>query len=225
MVMLRVFESTADGSGTLYVPELDEHYHSVKGAYTESKHIFIEMGLAASTAPSPHVLEVGLGTGLNALLAWQWADEMQRSVHYTALERYPLTWQEISQLKYQHATELEQIHSACWEQDVMLSPYFTLHKIQCDAITYLHQQPTERFDVVFFDAFAPEKQPELWSESIFQDIYRTMNADGLLTTYCAKGCIRRLLQSIGFVMERLPGPPGGKREMLRGGKLIMNFEL
>lgn len=218
--MLRVFEPTADGSGTLYVPELDEHYHSVKGALTESEHIFIDMGLAATASGSPSVLEVGFGTGLNALLAWQWADKMQRPVHYTTLERYPLSWEEVAQLKYEHAAELEQLHTTAWEVDVPLSPYFTLHKIQCDATTYLQQQQSDLFDVVFFDAFAPEKQPELWSESIFQGIYQTMRPGGLLTTYCAKGCIRRLLQSIGFVMERLPGPPGGKREMLRGGKCV-----
>lgn len=218
--MLRVFEPTADGSGTLYVPELDEHYHSVKGALTESKHIFIDMGLAATASGSPSVLEVGFGTGLNALLAWQWADKMQRPVHYTTLERYPLSWNEVAQLKYEHAAELEQLHTAAWETDVPLSPYFTLHKIQCDATTYLQQQQSDLFDVVFFDAFAPEKQPELWSGTIFQGIYQTMRPGGLLTTYCAKGCIRRLLQSIGFVMERLPGPPGGKREMLRGGKCV-----
>jgi tRNA U34 5-methylaminomethyl-2-thiouridine-forming methyltransferase MnmC len=96
--MLRIFEPTADGSGTLYVPELDEHYHSVKGALTESKHIFIDMGLQATEAAHPHVLEVGLGTGLNALLAWQWADAQQCPVHYTALERYPLTWDEVADL-------------------------------------------------------------------------------------------------------------------------------
>ena len=219
--MLRVFEPTADGSGTLYVPELDEHYHSVKGALTESKHIFIDMGLAATASSSPSVLEVGFGTGLNALLAWQWADKMQRPVHYTTLERYPLSWEEVAQLKYEHAAELEQLHTAAWEADVPLSPYFTLKKVECDATDYLQQQATtQQFDVVFFDAFAPEKQPELWSETIFQSLYQTMHPGGLLTTYCAKGCIRRLLQSIGFVMERLPGPPGGKREMLRGGKCV-----
>ena len=217
--MLRIFEPTADGSSTLYVPELDEHYHSVKGALTESKHIFIDMGLQATEAAHPHVLEVGLGTGLNALLAWQWADTQQCPVHYTALERYPLSWQEVSQLQYAHAAELEQIHTAPWEVDVVLSPYFTLKKVECDATGYLQQQAgTPLFDVVFFDAFAPEKQPELWSENIFQSLYQTMHPGGVLTTYCAKGCIRRLLQSIGFVMERLPGPPGGKREMLRGRK-------
>ena len=222
--MLRIFEPTADGSGTLYVPQLDEHYHSVKGALTESRHIFIDMGLAASKAIHPHVLEVGLGTGLNALLAWQWADAQQRPVHYTALERYPLSWQEVSQLQYAHAAELEQIHTAPWEVDVVLSPYFTIKKVECDATGYLQQQATtQQFDVVFFDAFAPEKQPELWSETIFQSLYQTMQAGGVLTTYCAKGCIRRLLQSIGFVMERLPGPPGGKREMLRGRKMIYDL--
>lgn len=218
--MLRVFEPTADGSGTLYVPELDEHYHSVKGALTESKHIFIDMGLAVTASGSPSVLEVGFGTGLNALLAWQWADKMQRPVHYTTLERYPLSWNEVAQLKYEHAAELEQIHTTPWEVDVPLSPYFTLKKVECDATDYLQQQQSDLFDVVFFDAFAPEKQPELWSETIFQSLYQTMRPGGLLTTYCAKGCIRRLLQSIGFVMERLPGPPGGKREMLRGGKCV-----
>ncbi len=167
--MLRIFEPTADGSGTLYVPELDEHYHSVKGALTESKHIFIDMGLQATEASHPHVLEVGLGTGLNALLAWQWADAQQCPVHYTALERYPLSWQEVSQLQYAHAAELEQIHTAPWEVDVVLSPYFTIKKVECDATAYLQQQAgTPLFDVGFSMPLHPKSSPNCGVKTFFK---------------------------------------------------------
>lgn len=219
--MIRTIEQTEDGSATLYVPELDEHYHSVKGAQTESQHIFIDMGLNASTVTQPHVLEIGFGTGLNALLTLEAAEKNKRQVHYTGIERYPLSWQEVDVLHYSNNPLFEQLHTAPWNKDVRITPYFTLHKIEADVreiLNKLTEANHPRFDVVYFDAFAPDKQPEMWDEAIFQDLHNCMKDKGILTTYCAKGSVRRLMQSIGFVVERLPGPPGGKREILRATK-------
>ena len=199
-------EQTADGSYTLYVPELDEHYHSVKGALTESQHIFIDMGLKHSTANEPRILEIGLGTGLNCFLTLMEAETSQRKVHYTGIERYPLDMETISKLDYPaiigkgHELDYLAIHQAPWGED------FTQYAFG------------KGYDIIYFDAFAPEKQPEMWSQSLFDSMYQVLNEGGILTTYCAKGVVRRMLQAAGFKVERLAGPPGGKREILRATK-------
>ena len=214
-------EKTADGSFTLYVPEMDEHYHSVKGALTESKHIFIEMGLKHSAVNEPHILEIGLGTGLNCFLTFLTSEETCRKVHYTGIERYPLSIDILRQLDYPtlinqgHECNYYAIHQAAWGKDVSLSPEFTLHKIEGDFTTYRFEKG---YDIIYFDAFAPEKQPEMWEQSLFDSLYHVLNEGGILTTYCAKGVVRRMLQTAGFIVERLPGPPGGKREILRATK-------
>lgn len=214
-------ERTADGSYTLYVPELNEHYHSVKGALTESQHIFIEMGLKHSPAPEPRILEIGLGTGLNAFLTLIAAEEMQQKVHYTGIERYPLAEETLRQLDYpgiigkKHEEDYYAIHQAPWEKETNLSPWFTLHKIEGDFTRHTFQKG---YDIIYFDAFAPEKQPEMWEQALFNTLYNVLNEGGILTTYCAKGVVRRMLQTAGFTVERLPGPPGGKREILRATK-------
>ena len=221
-------EQTADGSYTLYVPELDEHYHSVKGALTESQHIFIDMGLKHSTVPSPRILEIGLGTGLNCFLTLLTAEETERNIHYTGIERYPLDMETISKLDYPslihkgHETDYFAIHQTPWEKDVELSPWFTLHKLEGDFTCYTFDKG---YDIIYFDAFAPEKQPEMWEQSLFDKLYHVLNEGGILTTYCAKGVVRRMLQTAGFKVERLPGPPGGKREILRATKGFMNYDL
>lgn len=219
--MQRIIEQTEDGSATLFVPQLNEHYHSVKGARTESQHIFIDMGLNASEALAPRVLEIGFGTGLNAFLTLQETERSRRHVHYTTVELYPLTWQEIEPLHYSDHPLFRTLHEAAWEEEVKITPHFTLRKLQMDvtqASSLTHVNFPHPFDVIYFDAFAPEKQPEMWEEPIFQRIFASLNTSGLLTTYCAKGIIRRMLQDVGFTVERLPGPPGGKREILRGRK-------
>lgn len=225
--MKRIIERTEDGSATLFVPELNEHYHSVKGARTESQHIFIDMGLKASTAIQPHILEIGFGTGLNALLTLETAEQEKRPVHYTGIELYPLSWEEVDILNYSNNPLFKELHTASWNKDVNITPCFTLHKIKGDVnrvisdkqLAVIGEPPANySFDLVYFDAFAPEKQPEMWSEELFRNIYACMNDNGILTTYCAKGVIRRLLQAVGFTVERLPGPPGGKREILRATK-------
>ncbi len=220
--MKRIVEETQDGSATLFVPELDEHYHSTKGALTESRHIFIEMGLKASGALSPRILEVGFGTGLNAFLTLQYAEEKQRTIHYTGIELYPLSWEEVAALNYSRDPLFKSIHDAPWDGDIALAPHSVLRKVHADVNQYIEEcADPAGYDVVYFDAFAPEKQPEMWSEQLFSSIYKQLNPEGILTTYCAKGVIRRLLQKVGFQVERLPGPPGGKREILRGTKCMV----
>ena len=243
--MERIIERTDDGSATLFVPELNEHYHSTKGARTESQHIFIDMGLKASPAATPRVLEIGFGTGLNAWLTLEEAERSRRNIHYTGLELYPLDWQTVEQLGYissdeqltihrkqtttneqftpndeeeqQPAIELfKQLHTSPWEKDVQLTPHFTLRKIETDVNKW--RVENSPFNLVYFDAFAPEKQPEMWSQELFNRLYVLLDRDGILTTYCAKGVVRRMLQTAGFTVERLPGPPGGKREILRARK-------
>lgn len=214
-------EQTADGSQTLFVPELNEHYHSVKGALTESEHIFIQMGLKHSSVEAPHVLEIGFGTGLNAFLTLLTADTDQRNIHYTTLERYPVTPALIEQLTYpelicpERKDDFQALHQAAWNTDVQLTPYFTLHKVETDFTSYTFPAT---YDVIYFDAFAPEKQPEMWTQSLSDTLCQQLNPQGILTTYCAKGAVRRMLQAAGFTVERLPGPPGGKREILRATK-------
>ena len=222
-------EQTADGSYTLYVPELDEQYHSVKGALTESQHLFIEMGLKHSPVSEPHILEIGLGTGLNAFLTLPSAEETRRKVHYTGIERYPLAEETSKQLYYpilngkQNEEDYYAIHQAPWDTETEVSPWFTLHKIEDDFTRLFNPVEGSRpavplYDIVYFDAFAPEKQPEMWEQSLYETLYKVLNDGGILTTYCAKGVVRRMLQTAGFTVERLPGPPGGKREILRATK-------
>ncbi|MBP3680188.1 MAG: tRNA (5-methylaminomethyl-2-thiouridine)(34)-methyltransferase MnmD [Bacteroidaceae bacterium] len=214
-------EQTADGSFTLYVPELDEHYHSVKGALTESQHIFIDMGLKHSQATNPYILEIGLGTGLNCFLTYLTSKETGQAIHYTGIERFPLSEEVIDQLDYatligKGEKEIYQaIHQAAWNKEVLLSPHFSLHKIEGDFTQYSF---LGKYDLIYFDAFAPEKQPEMWEQPLFDMLYELLNPGGILTTYCAKGVVRRMLQAAGFTVERLAGPPGGKREILRATK-------
>lgn len=214
-------EQTADGSYTLFVPEMDEHYHSVKGALTESEHIFIGNGLRHAAATSPRVLEIGFGTGLNAFLTLLEAQRTGRSIHYTTIERYPLDSRTVDCLRYPELVAPEaaplfaELHRAPWNTPRTIIPEFTLLKLEADFTGYDFEGG---YDVVYFDAFAPEKQPEMWTQPLFDRIFGKMNPGGVLTTYCAKGVVRRMLQSAGFTVERLPGPPGGKREILRATK-------
>ena len=156
-------EQTADGSNTLFVPELNEHYHSVKGALTESEHIFIRMGLEHHPSPSPHILEIGFGTGLNAFLTLL-AAELANCLAYP------------EQISPEHATAFRTLHTAPWEKDVPLTPFFTLHKVQTDFTTYTFP---DLYDIIYFDAFAPEKQPEMWSPELFTRLFTHLNPGGI----------------------------------------------
>lgn len=213
-------EITTDGSQTLYIPELDEHYHSVKGAVTESLHVYVGLGFEHALANPElvrplRVFEVGFGTGLNALLTLEAAVREGVEVRYTSVELYPLSWQEAQAMSYGDPVTFQRIHEQEWNQAVSVNDRFTLHKVQGDILSI----EIPEADVVYFDAFAPEKQPELWTVELFQKIYDAMAEGGVLTTYCAKGVVRRMLQEVGFSVERLQGPPGGKREVLRAKKI------
>ena len=215
-------EHTADGSATLFVPELDEHYHSVKGAYTEALHIYRDCAYlfaAERTAVRPlRLLEIGFGTGLNAAVTAMVAAD-SCPVHYFTLEKYPVEPHIVGKLGYDKVVDaslFSAIHAAAWEQPAAITPFFTLEK-RCSDLTAT-ALPCN-IDIVYFDAFAPEKQPEMWTPEIFAGIHRAMRPGGVLTTYCAKGAIRRMLQATGFSVERLAGPVGGKREILRAVKI------
>lgn len=218
--MKKIITQTSDGSATLYIPELEEHYHSIKGAHTESIHVFIKNGLQFAHSMNPQkrlkVLEVGFGTGLNALLTLECCVEHALCVEYNSVELYPLKWEEVKQLNYSNSPQWELLHTCRWGLKQEICNNYTLAKWH----TSIHEFESSDIDVVYFDAFAPEKQPDMWTETLFVKIYNMMSDNGVLTTYCAKGCVRRMLEKVGFVVERLEGPPGGKREILRAIKQI-----
>lgn len=222
---------TGDGSATLFVPALNEHYHSHHGARQESEHVFIRAGLApllaigGSTAAQPlRILEVGLGTGLNALLTLEANQHAptEEFVEYDGLETFPLPpevvaalqpeWDQRGQWLGKHFAYL---HAAPWNVPVEMTPWFTITKRQ-QALQDAALQP-ERYHLIYFDAFAPEKQPELWSEAVFQQLYEAAAPGAVLVSYCAQGQFRRNLRAAGWLTEKLPGPPG-KREMTRARK-------
>jgi tRNA U34 5-methylaminomethyl-2-thiouridine-forming methyltransferase MnmC len=215
--------TTGDGSHTLYLPRLDEHYHSTYGAIQESMHVFIQAGLfCLLERPMISVLEIGFGTGLNALLACMTAREYRKEITYHTLEKFPVDARITGKLNYpallsaamDPAGLFAGIHSAPWNTTVIIHPCFQIHKIMDDLLTF---QPDFQYDLIFFDAFAPGKQPEMWSPEIFTRLHKNLNPEGIITTYCAKGEVQRMLKAAGFRIEKLPGPPG-KREILRGRK-------
>jgi tRNA U34 5-methylaminomethyl-2-thiouridine-forming methyltransferase MnmC len=212
---------TDDGSLTLYSDALQESYHSINGAIQESRHVFIEAGLLGVQKTPIRVLEVGFGTGLNALLTWNEALKNNLHVEYESLEAYPVSNRLLESLHYEFEESLlpEQafnlLHESEWNTPIELDAgVFRLTKWLQDFTTFSLQGS---YDLIYFDAFSPDKQPEMWSDALFEKLYRQLTTHGMLVTYCAKGEVRRCLQRAGFRTERLPGPPG-KREMLRAIK-------
>jgi len=213
---------TNDGSHSLFVPSLNENYHSTHGAKQEAEHIIIKDALSykAEQKQVLNVLEIGFGTGLNALLTLQYALEHDIEVHYIGVEKYPVLESEYKQLNYAGSDKKLQelfgkLHSLLWEQEFAVSKPFHLKKIQSDFREM--KLPTNHFDVVYFDAFGPDIQPELWTAAIFKNIYKSMKDGGVLTTYSVKGDVRRAMKSVGFEVKKIPGPPG-KREITRAIK-------
>ena len=212
---------TSDNSSTIFSDVFKETYHSVNGAETESRHVFIDAGLSlvVKSTSKMRIFEMGFGTGLNALLTLLEADKIKLEVEYHALELFPLDEDIYRKLDFSGLAGfrpelLERLHAAEWEVNVAISPQFVLKKTKADLVSYSF---TQAYDLVYFDAFSPVTQPHLWSDAVFEKIYASMLPGAVLTTYCAKGEVRRTMQRAGFKVERLAGPPG-KREMLRALK-------
>ncbi len=211
-------ESTEDGSQTLRHPLLGDTYHSLRGARGESGYVFVEQGLAGwlsrHEGAGARVLEMGFGSGLNAYLSALYGAGVGEKIRYEALERYPVDEALAAGLVYAEDPLFGALHRAPWEEEVDLGNGFTLKKRCADLLEATLEGP---FDVVYFDAFAPDTQPELWSGEVFQKMYAALAPGGILVTYSAKGIVKQNLRSAGFEVTRLPGALG-KRHMLRALK-------
>lgn len=233
---LRETIMTKDGSHTIAVPAMKVTYHSIHGAVQESRHVFIEAGLKFlvehSTFKQINIFEMGFGTALNALLTAIEAQKLELKVQYTTVEQYPLTIQQVRQLNY--GTQLHQqelflsLHKIDWNDEINITPHFSVDKQHTTMENYLTQfggsaqlpgnAAVQLFHLIYYDAFAPTAQPELWTEDVFRKLYNILVDGGVLVTYCSKGDVRRAMKAAGFEVEKLQGPPG-KREMLRAQKV------
>ena len=217
--MKRELLITDDGSSTFFIAEMEVTYRSRRGAMQESMHVFINAGLKPllHSQQTLRVFEMGFGTGLNALLTFKEAVTAKQAVYYYTAELFPLEKAAYQQLNYTQSEDtllkevFEKMHGCDWEADCTLPGNFTFHKTN----TAVEDIATaEIFDLVYYDAFAPRAQPELWTVPIFEKIYQLLSPGGILVTYCSKGDVRRALLAAGFTVEKLQGPRG-KREMLR----------
>ncbi len=214
---------TDDGSDTLFNTELGEHYHSTHGAIQESMHVFIQAGFRTCQQSSLTIFEVGFGTGLNTYLTLMETLKTKQRVRYITVEKYPLVreiWDVLNYPKVIPGGDQKfflKIHEAPWDEEVPINDQFTLLKLSGD-MTAIEFTNLPCFDLVYFDAFSPERQPELWETSVFRKVSDHCVVEAKIVTYCAKGAVRRTLTEVGFKAERIPGPPG-KREMLRGTKI------
>lgn len=216
---------TADGSSSLQIEDWNETYHSKHGAIQEAEYIFIQEGFQKIISEAFNILEIGFGTGLNAFLTILEAEKSKKNIHYTTLEKYPLQDEEWNQLNYKsliakneeenHLFEL--IYNAKWGDFEKISSFFTIRKLAIDFFD-LPSEPNHQYDLVYFDAFSYDHQPHLWSEEMFQLLYNQMKTNSILITYAARGVIKRAMESAGFTVEKLAGPPG-KRHILRAYKL------
>mgnify|MGYP000047104021 CR=1 FL=1 len=219
--MKRKIITTSDGSKTIQIEDWNEQYHSKHGAIQEAYHVFIKNGLNLFKDEELSVLEIGFGTGLNAFITFIEAPNLNLKINYDGVEAYPILEEEMQQLNYvaelnAHNFEsvFKEMHISPWESQTTIAPFFKLKKRQQNFSSITDK---EGFNLIYFDAFGARVQPELWTESIFEKMYQALKVNGVLVTYSAKGSVRRAMQAVGFVVERLPGPPG-KREMLRAIK-------
>lgn len=212
--------TTDDGSHSLIAKEGQLSYHSRHGAIQESQHVFIDAGLRHKSMASSSltILEIGFGTGLNAFMSYLEATKSSLPIHYTTYELYPIDLATASQLNYPDqleapasASQFQQLHACEWSKETVFSDHFTFLKHQQ---SFLDIAAKAQYDIIYFDAFAPEAQPQLWEQAFLQKMYDALKPGGILTTYCAKGAVKRSLKAVGFRLEKLAGPPG-KREMTR----------
>ncbi|NQY06348.1 MAG: tRNA (5-methylaminomethyl-2-thiouridine)(34)-methyltransferase MnmD [Flavobacteriaceae bacterium] len=218
--MKREIIITGDGSTTIHLPDWNEQYHSKHGAIQEAYHVFIRKGLDLFQG-EVSILEIGFGTGLNAFITFLETIRRKLNIRYTGVEAYPVASEEVAKLNYVAELKAEdfqeyfdKIHRGNWDQELKVSDNFQLIKQEK---FFKEIADSEAHDLIYFDAFGPRVQPELWTEEIFQMMFNSLNANGVLVTYSAKGSVRRAMESVGFSVERLEGPPG-KREMLRATK-------
>jgi tRNA U34 5-methylaminomethyl-2-thiouridine-forming methyltransferase MnmC len=217
---------TEDGSHSLFNPKLNETYHSFHGALQESRHVFIKEGLEHfsqnNNASEINVFEVGLGTGLNALLSIEWALNKKIKVNYHSIEAFPISRQQAATLNYSKLMGMtdseqyfKQIHELAWDQDFDINEFFAFRKIHNTLQDYDLKE--NEYDLIFFDAFAPNKQSEMWDLTILSKIASSMKVNGEFVTYCAQGQLKRNLKSLVLIVETIAGPPG-KKEMVRAVK-------
>jgi len=214
--MIRKIITTTDGSNTIYVPGLNEHYHSINGAVTETMHIFINAGFNSIQKKSIRILEYGMGTGLNLFATLDQAMKRSITVHYHTIEKYPLCEEEWRNLNIPEVLDVnkscfKRIHTSPWDELITINKLFTIYKDKSDFRT---ATPEGLFDLIYYDAFSPDIQPHLWQPEIFQKIADHCVNGAVLTTYSSKGIVKRALKDAGFSIEKIPGPPG-KREFIR----------
>jgi tRNA U34 5-methylaminomethyl-2-thiouridine-forming methyltransferase MnmC len=219
--MRREISVTSDGSTTIHLPDWDENYHSKHGAIQEAKHVFIKNGLALFDSKSISILEIGFGTGLNALITFVDAKTRNQKIDYVGIEAHPVSNEEVAAMNYieelnaqNESTIFEEMHSCLWEQKAQLTSSFSLTKRKQFIETI---NDIDAFDLIYFDAFGYRVQPELWSTEVFAKMYAALKQNGILVTYAARGVVKRSMLEVGFIVEKLEGPPG-KREMFRANK-------
>jgi tRNA U34 5-methylaminomethyl-2-thiouridine-forming methyltransferase MnmC len=215
---------TEDGSHSVLSETFGIAYHSTHGAIQETQHVFIDAGLKYTVEQGLTeiaILEIGFGTGLNAFMTFLEAQRLGVKINYTTFEAYPLSMEQVFQLNYVEKLEIpnfknvfESLHTSSWADMTPLSNTFNFTKILAD---FDQIQFKNSFDIIYFDAFAPQAQPHLWETEMMQKMYSALKNNGILTTYCAKGEVKRVMKSVGFTIEKLAGPPG-KREMTRAFK-------
>ncbi|TLP80439.1 tRNA (5-methylaminomethyl-2-thiouridine)(34)-methyltransferase MnmD [Maribacter sp. ACAM166] len=219
--MKREIITTADGSKTIQIKDWGEQYHSKHGAIQEAYHVFIYSGLDLFKNRDLSILEIGFGTGLNAFITLLESEKRNLTIFYAGVEAYPVSTEELNQLNYleelksiSRKSEFDLMHTSSWQEEIEISADFILKK---EKINFKDIDELATYDLVYFDAFGARVQPELWTVEIFEIMFRAMKPGAYLVTYAAKGSVRRAMLAVGFLVERLPGPPG-KREMLRAQK-------
>ncbi|WP_343328789.1 tRNA (5-methylaminomethyl-2-thiouridine)(34)-methyltransferase MnmD [Polaribacter staleyi] len=216
--MKREILITSDGSSTIHLPDWDEQYHSKNGSINETYHVFINSGLKMVPSDKVSVLEIGFGTGLNCFITYL---EAKKEIDYVGVEAYPVTSEEVTKMNFISILKAEKeneafkkMHEVSWEEKHQISVTFSLTKRKQ---FFEDIEDKDTFNLIYFDAFGARVQPQLWTVEIFRKMFEALKENGILVTYSAKGSVRRAMQEVGFVVERLPGPPG-KREMLRATK-------
>ena len=217
--MTRKIIITNDGAHSIFSSQINESYHSKHGSIVEAEHVFIKHGLLAINKKNINILEIGFGTGLNALLSLQKSIQKNININYHAIELYPITKDEYLQLNFPKLIGMEKsafnkLHESEWEKKNQITKNFKLTKYK---ISIEEFKTKKSFDIIYFDAFSPEKQPELWTKKIFSKMYSNLKSNGFIVTYCAKGIVKRTLKEIGFEVLSLDGPPG-KRQMTKANR-------